>query len=94
MKIKETRIELILWIGFLTIIAGFLFGLLSCSSAEQLTECNYNDRLITGYSHNGKYFTVKDGCGNPAPKIKVSRFPNAKPGVFLISVDEFRLVKM
>lgn len=97
MKIKETRIELILWIGFLTIIAGFLFGLLSCSSAEQLTAPNHNDKMVVWCDYDYIYCidkplndTVISFEKKDVQEIKNSYHDALTFGTFLICKNEFR----
>jgi hypothetical protein len=62
------RIPAIIVVIVLIIIAYFLS---SCSAPQQLTEPNYNDRIVVGYSKNMKYYKVVDQRWIPRTDIKV-----------------------
>lgn len=53
--------------------------------------CNPYDRHIVGISKNQKYYLVIDGCGRPAPRIRVEdRADSTKIGMTLRVKREFQ----
>lgn len=73
-----------------TALLGLVLILMSCGvQAELLTDCDRDDRLITGITKNGKRYTALDGCGNWAEPIRCDVIDSSKIGTYLICRDEY-----
>ena len=86
MKLKsypEKNIERRLFIVLGVILALFLFLFTRCSTVEQLTKPNLNDRIITGYSKNMKRYKVVDQYDRPCIDIFIGDTLRPVGGVFL-----------
>jgi len=64
----------------LAVVAYFL---LSCSNPQQLTEPNYNDRIVVGYSKNMKYYKVVDQNEISRTDIRIDSIVRPVGSVFI-----------
>jgi hypothetical protein len=74
------KIPAIITLITLAVVAYFL---LSCSAPQQLTEPNYNDRIVVGYSKNMKYYKVVDQNGISRTDIRIDSIIRPVGAIFI-----------
>jgi hypothetical protein len=86
MELRYIHRQRIILLMLLLVILGVMC--LSCASTEQLCECNYNDRIIVGYSKNMKKYKVINACnGLKETPVRIDKSHLKRPGEMLISND-------